>query len=88
MTNDKYLDVLGIFAHPDDLETQCGGAVFLLAQQGVTIFSVNCTLGDLGSHDPSYHRPGLATARLAETEAAAVATECLPWPEVSSMAVR
>jgi LmbE family N-acetylglucosaminyl deacetylase len=63
--------LLVVAAHPDDLETQCGGAVYLLAQRGVTIFSVNCTLGDLGSHDPSFHRPGLATTRLAETAAAA-----------------
>ena len=41
-----------IAAHPDDMETMCGGAVALLAQRGVTVFSVNCTLGDIGAQDP------------------------------------
>ena len=60
-----------IAAHPDDLETICGGTLFQLAQQGVTIFSVNCTLGDIGTNDEKYNRSTLAAARLQETEAAA-----------------
>ena len=38
-----------VAAHPDDMETMCGGTVALLAQRGVTVFSVNCTLGDIGA---------------------------------------
>ena len=38
-----------VAAHPDDLETICGGTVALLAQRGVQIFSLNCTLGDIGT---------------------------------------
>lgn len=60
-----------IAAHPDDLETLCGGTVTLLAQQGVSIFSANCTLGDIGAQDPTLARPALASTRLAETEDAA-----------------
>ncbi len=60
-----------VAAHPDDLETLCGGTVSMLAQRGVSIFSVNCTLGDIGAQDPTLARPALASTRLAEAEEAA-----------------
>jgi LmbE family N-acetylglucosaminyl deacetylase len=60
-----------VAAHPDDLETICGGTVALLVQRGVKVFSVNCTLGDIGSQEAGMTRPVLATSRLAETEQAA-----------------
>jgi LmbE family N-acetylglucosaminyl deacetylase len=43
----------------------------MLTGRGVTVFSVNCTLGDIGAQDPSLARPALASTRLAEAEAAA-----------------
>ena len=63
--------LLVVAAHPDDLETMCGGTVALLAAQGVVVFSANCTLGDIGAQDDSLARPALASTRLAETETAA-----------------
>ena len=60
-----------VAAHPDDLETLCGGTVSLLAQRGVSIFSANCTLGDIGAQDPTLARPALASTRLVEAEDAA-----------------
>lgn len=60
-----------IAAHPDDLETMCGGTLALLIERGVKVFSVNCTLGDIGTSDSNQPRPALASIRLAETEAAA-----------------
>jgi LmbE family N-acetylglucosaminyl deacetylase len=60
-----------IAAHPDDLETMCGGTIYQLAQRGVAIFSVNCTLGDIGTSNASLNRSSLAASRLQETEAAA-----------------
>lgn len=60
-----------VAAHPDDLETMCGGTLAQLSQRGVAIFSVNCTLGDIGAQDASLNRSALATVRLQETEAAA-----------------
>lgn len=60
-----------IAAHPDDLETMCGGTIFQLAQRGVEIFSVNCTLGDIGAQDAALSRPALANMRQQETETAA-----------------
>ena len=60
-----------VAAHPDDLETMCGGTVARLVERGVQVFSVNCTLGDIGAQDPTLVRPALASTRLAETDAAA-----------------
>src|SRR5690606_5100888 len=60
-----------VAAHPDDLECLCGGTVLLLAERGVEIISVNCTLGDLGSQETGTVRPALAATRLQETEDAA-----------------
>lgn len=60
-----------VAAHPDDLETMCGGTVALLVERGVKVFSVNCTLGDIGAQDATLARPALASTRLAETEDAA-----------------
>lgn len=60
-----------VAAHPDDLETLCGGTVALLVQRGVKVFSVNCTLGDIGTQDAATTRPAVATTRLQEAEEAA-----------------
>lgn len=60
-----------VAAHPDDLECMCGGTIQRLARRGVQIFSVNCTLGDIGAQDAETVRPALAATRLQETEAAA-----------------
>jgi len=60
-----------VAAHPDDLETLTGGTVALLVQRGVQVYSVNCTLGDIGAQDPNLARPALASTRLAETDEAA-----------------
>ena len=71
---DAFADVqrlIVVAAHPDDLETICGGTVALLAQRGVKVFSVNCTLGDIGTQDAAATRPAVATMRLLEAEEAA-----------------
>ena len=68
---EKVERLIVVAAHPDDLETMCGGVIYLLAQRGVKIFSVNCTLGDIGSADASLLRPSLAATRIAETKEAA-----------------
>lgn len=60
-----------VAAHPDDLECLIGGTIALLADRGVEITSVNCTLGDIGSQESGIMRPALAATRLAEAEAAA-----------------
>lgn len=60
-----------VAAHPDDLESICGGTISILTGRGVKVFSVNCTLGDIGTQDAGTIRPALATTRLVETEDAA-----------------
>ena len=60
-----------VAAHPDDLECLCAGTLALLVAQGVEVFSVNCTLGDIGTQETGVVRPALAATRLAETAAAA-----------------
>jgi LmbE family N-acetylglucosaminyl deacetylase len=68
---EKVQRLIVVAAHPDDLETICGGTVALLAQQGVKVYSVNCTLGDIGARDGDITRPALAVTRLDETGQAA-----------------
>lgn len=68
---DEVQRLVVVAAHPDDLETICGGTVALLAQRGVQVFSVNCTLGDIGTQDAETTRPAVATTRLLEAEEAA-----------------
>ena len=68
---DEVKRLIIVAAHPDDLEVLCAGTVALLADRGVEIISVNCTLGDIGTVDRTQARQSLATTRLEETEAAA-----------------
>lgn len=63
--------VIVVAAHPDDLESICGGTIWKLTQRGVTLFSVNCTLGDIGTQDAATTRSAVASTRFEETEAAA-----------------
>jgi LmbE family N-acetylglucosaminyl deacetylase len=62
--------VIVVAAHPDDLECLCAGTLVQLIPRGVAVFSVNCTLGDIGAQE-SIARSTLAATRQAETEAAA-----------------
>lgn len=60
-----------VAAHPDDLECICAGTLTRLIARGVEVFSVNCTLGDLGTTSREDSRQALATTRIQEAEAAA-----------------
>jgi LmbE family N-acetylglucosaminyl deacetylase len=68
---DSVQRLIVVGAHADDAETMCGGTLALLRRNGVRIFLVNCTLGDLGAQDAGTIRPALAAVRMQETEAAA-----------------
>ena len=63
--------VVVMAAHPDDLETMCGGTIIKLIAQGVEVVSVNCTLGDIGTQNPVMVRSDLASTRLEEAKTAA-----------------
>ena len=41
--------ILGVFAHPDDETTSCGGTLMRYARQGVEIYVVTATRGEQGS---------------------------------------
>ena len=58
------LDVLGIGAHPDDLELSCGGTIAKLVSQGRSVGLVDLTEGELGTR-------GSPEIRAREAEAAA-----------------
>ncbi len=63
--------VVVMAAHPDDLETMCGGTITKLIAGGVEVVSVNCTLGDIGTQNPVVLRSDLASTRLEEAKTAA-----------------
>ncbi len=63
--------LLVVAAHPDDLETSCGGTLALLVDAGVEAALLLCTDGDIGTHDLSYTRESLAATRREETLAGA-----------------
>lgn len=60
-----------VAAHPDDIEGCAGGTIRRLVLQGVQVFSVNCTSGNIGSQNEHIKRESLALVREEETEKAA-----------------
>jgi LmbE family N-acetylglucosaminyl deacetylase len=68
---DEVRRAIVVAAHPDDLECCCGGLISMLVERGAEVFSVNCTLGDIGAQEGDILRPALAANRLRETEDAA-----------------
>ena len=63
--DDVQLDVLGVGAHPDDIEIACGGTLAKLAQQGYRVGIIDLTDGE-----PTPGSPG-PEVRLAEAQRAA-----------------
>ncbi len=60
-----------VAAHPDDIEITCGGTLALLTARGVEVLAVNCTCGEIGTHDPAhYPRDVLCGARQEESQEA------------------
>ncbi len=47
------MKILGIGAHPDDLEFGCGGALYGLAQKGHSIHMLVITSGEVGGNESS-----------------------------------
>ena len=63
--------VMGVAAHPDDLEWYAGATMAKLAREGAEIIYVICTDGDKGSYDPNTDANQLAAQRRIEQERAA-----------------
>jgi LmbE family N-acetylglucosaminyl deacetylase len=68
---DEVRRLIVVAAHPDDLETACGGTIGLLIRAGVEVTLVLGTDGDIGTHDHTMTRERLAATRREETLAAA-----------------
>jgi LmbE family N-acetylglucosaminyl deacetylase len=62
---------LAVYAHPDDPEVSCGGALARWAAAGSDIQIVLCCRGDKGSSDPAADPDQLAARRAEETASAA-----------------
>lgn len=63
--------VLAVYAHPDDPEVSCGGALATWASSGARVYLVLVNQGDKGSNDPGVDGAALARIRAAEVDAAA-----------------
>jgi len=62
--------VLALYAHPDDAEVSCGGALARWAGRGAEVYILVVARGEKGSTDPSANPDALASQRASETEAA------------------
>jgi LmbE family N-acetylglucosaminyl deacetylase len=63
--------VLAICAHPDDVESWCGGTLALLALRGSRVTLAVCTAGEKGTADPDATEEAVGALRMAEERAAA-----------------
>lgn len=63
--------VLAVYAHPDDADVSCGGALARWAAAGADVQLLVCTLGDKGTVDPEVEPSALAARRQLEVAAAA-----------------
>ncbi len=61
---------MAIFAHPDDAEFTVAGTLAKWAKAGCETTVVLITSGNVGTHDPTHTREGLARIREEETRAA------------------
>jgi len=63
--------VLAICAHPDDIESWCGGTLALLVERGCEVRLAVCTAGEKGSDDRRLTTEAVAETRMREQRAAA-----------------
>ena len=80
---DEFADVpasvLAVFAHPDDPEMACGGALHRWSTGGSEVRVVVANRGDKGSLDPATDPDVLAAQRAAEVDAALAALGATSW---------
>jgi LmbE family N-acetylglucosaminyl deacetylase len=63
--------VLAICAHPDDIESWCGGTLALLVERECEVRLAVCTAGEKGSDDRRLTEAAIAETRIQEQRAAA-----------------
>ncbi|MGN6755856.1 MAG: PIG-L deacetylase family protein [Thermomicrobiales bacterium] len=68
---EEFQSALAVVAHPDDIESLCGGLVALLRANGARVAYVLLTSGDKGSADPQADPRQVAARREAEQLTAA-----------------
>jgi LmbE family N-acetylglucosaminyl deacetylase len=71
MSFEEFQSALAVVAHPDDVESLCGGLVALLRANGARVAYALLTSGDKGSADPRADPRQVAARREAEQLAAA-----------------
>lgn len=64
--------IMAIAAHPDDIESWCGGTLARAVDAGASVRLLLVTSGDLGTRDPHATRTGVAAQRELEAQHAAV----------------
>jgi LmbE family N-acetylglucosaminyl deacetylase len=64
--------VLAVYAHPDDADVACGGALARWAKAGASVHLIVCTDGGKGTTDRTLKPKKLAAERAGELEASAV----------------
>ncbi|UCE23464.1 MAG: bacillithiol biosynthesis deacetylase BshB1 [Candidatus Zixiibacteriota bacterium] len=62
MAENISLDILGIAAHPDDIEITCGGFLIKMAKQDRAVGAVDLTRGEMGSFGDENDRDSEASA--------------------------
>lgn len=62
--------ILTICAHPDDMESWCGGTLALLAERGCDVRLVVCTAGEKGSVDRNQGAAEVGQTRMTEQKIA------------------
>ncbi len=64
--------VLAVYAHPDDADVACGGALARWAKAGSAVHLVVCTDGGKGTADPTTAPARLVNTRRSEVQASSV----------------
>jgi LmbE family N-acetylglucosaminyl deacetylase len=64
--------VLAVYAHPDDADIGCGGALARWAEAGTAVHLVVCTDGGKGTADPAVEPKVLVAERAEELQASSV----------------
>lgn len=70
MIKSDSLNVLAIFAHPDDLSFFCSGTLAKWVEEGNKVYALCCTSGDVGTLRPDLSKEQVAKMREKELRAA------------------
>ena len=66
----KLLNILAIFAHPDDITYYCAGTIAKWAEKGHNVIALCCTRGEIGTLRPGLTKRQVAATREKELRAA------------------